>query len=600
MTEGEKRSTPSRARLCAFATVAIALPALAAWPAFAQDGGGLGGPGAVELRSAAETLTVDAIEVRSQGSTGEPARDTAIIADARGRIALRAGDRLSGSALDIAGARIAALDGIGEVRTRLFQAGGDASRTRVVFEIELVAAKDGEALPRGMLAGEGLSGFPFLWRDERGAVRFILNGGHGVFTDGNPWFGNAPAFTNNNPLVQDPAIGADTGSRASWAESWVEFGVGGVTQLGQSNVAIYGAATGIAVAARGQDIFRDDPRQTLDWEKAYAGLVAASDDRSRSANVSIGRQNFTLNDGFLVSQFGSQWNAGPRPGVYLAPRTTHDFAALGTFRLDDWNATAFYLDPNEYEPLETHTRLAGLNLRRAFTDRFHADISYIRAVESDTVYAAPSGIVGTREGLNTYGAHVRWADPAVAPGIWLEGELAYQNHSEFPMSAFAGYATAGYLASSLPWTPSLSYRFSAFSGDDPGTETYERFDALYSGGLSEWLQGISLGKVLRPENRLTHRVRLNLAPTERLNLTFDWFMHRADELNNIGANPVISTLVSRDLGQELTMTTRWAISDRLYFLGVAGIALPGEAIKAAAGGDAAPWTTMQAQLFWNF
>jgi hypothetical protein len=168
------------------------------------------------------------------------------------------------------------------------------------------------------------------------------------------------------------------------------------------------------------------------------------------------------------------------------------------------------------------------------------------------------------------------------------------------MSAWAGYGTVGYLARDLPWSPSLSYRFSGFSGDDPETGTYERFDALYNGGLGEWLQGISISKLVRPENRLTHRLRLNVAPDPRLNLTLDWFLHRADQLNNIGANPAIAQLSSRDLGKELQFAGRWAISDRLYVLGVAGAAFPGDAIKDAAGGDADPWTTLQAQLFWNF
>jgi hypothetical protein len=168
------------------------------------------------------------------------------------------------------------------------------------------------------------------------------------------------------------------------------------------------------------------------------------------------------------------------------------------------------------------------------------------------------------------------------------------------MSAWAGYGTVGYLARDLPWTPSLSYRFSGFSGDDPATETYERFDALYSGGLAEWLQGISISKLARPENRLTHRLRLNVAPEPRLNLTLDWFLHRADQLNNIGANPAIAQLSSRDLGQEVQLTGRWAISERLYFLGIGGVAIPGDAIDSAAGGEAEPWTTLQAQIFWTF
>jgi hypothetical protein len=106
--------------------------------------------------------------------------------------------------------------------------------------------------------------------------------------------------------------------------------------------------------------------------------------------------------------------------------------------------------------------------------------------------------------------------------------------------------------------------------------------------------------VLRPENRISHRIRLNVAPNPRLNLTLDYVLHSADEFNNIGANPAIAQLSSRDLGEEVQFVTRWAVSDNLYLLGVAAMAFPGKAIRDAAGGNADNWTTLQAQLFWTF
>ena len=45
---------------------------------------------------------------------------------------------------------------------------------------------------------------------------------------------------------------------------------------------------------------------------------------------------------------------------------------------------------------------------------------------------------------------------------------------------------------------------------------------------------------------------------------------------------------------------RMPLGEKLYFLGVAGIAQPGEALRAAAGGAASNWTTLQAQIFWTF
>lgn len=573
--------------LCAALALGLAQPFGAAQ---AQESGGIGGPGAVDLASAIGGRVLDEIVLRAEGTTGDPERDAAILAQARARIGLSPGDRLSSGDIAALESRLRALPGVTETHTRISGLPGQSLRAHVEIALVLGAAP----------AEAAETDFPYLLRGDRGQLRVILGGGHGVFSDGNPWFGNAPAFTTGNPMVETPAIGADTGSRSTWVESWIELGLGGVTQIGNTNSAVYGAVSGIGVASRGQDIFRGDARQTFHLEKAYLGYLWGTEDGSRRVSLSLGRQNFSLNDGFLISQFGSQSNAGPRPGVYLAPRTTHDFAALATVRIDKWTGTGFFLNPNEYEPIETDTHLAGLNLRYNVTDRFYMDATYVEAVKSRTRYAAPSGPVGTRDGLRTYGLHARWSDPERVPGLWLEGELAHQRHRDFRMRAWAGYGTVGYIARERAWTPSLSYRFSAFSGDDPSSSTYERFDSLFSGGLSEWLQGISLGKLIRPENRLSHRVRLNVAPNPRLNLTLDYFLHRADERNNIGANPAIATLASRDLGQEVQFAARWSISDRLFFLGIASVAFPGRAIEVAAGGSADPWTTLQAQLFWSF
>jgi hypothetical protein len=350
----------------------------------------------------------------------------------------------------------------------------------------------------------------------------------------------------------------------------------------------YGAATGMAPYALGQDFFRNEARATVDLEKLYGGLLYAPKDSDLRINASVGRQNFTLNDGFLISQYASQWNVGTRPGVYLAPRTALDMSGLLTVRSGPWVSTSFYLDPNEYEPVDTDTRVVGTNLRYNFDERIHADATFYGVTRSDFLYFLPDQAPQTREGLRLAAGHLRWADPDVLPGVWLEGEVAHQWHDAFPMSAWAGYGTAGYLARSLPWTPSLSYRYAAFSGDDPETETYERFDPLYSGGLSEWLQGITINKALSQANRRTQRIRFNVAPSESLNLTFDYYLHTADTLNNRGGNPALSILGSKDLGQELQFTARWAASPNVYIQGIASVALPGQAIEDATDGRAKP------------
>jgi hypothetical protein len=452
----------------------------------------------------------------------------------------------------------------------------------------------------GLLVRDGEGTFPVLYRDAHRYLKIELSGGHGVFSDGNPWFGRPEVFTAGNPLVEDPAVGADTGDRATWTESFVQFGLSGVTPLSPAGLYSFGAVTGVAVLSYGQDIFRSDRRSSVDLEKAYVGLLYAPEDKDLRLKLSVGRQNFTLNSGFLVSQFGSQWNAGPRPGVYLAPRTTQDMSVIATAKYRNWKGTFFALDPNELESLESDTRLLGLSLAHQTAGRWSWDVSALHVPRSKTVYRAPDGLPRGREGLWTAAAHLRMHTRPDRPDLWFETELAHQVHDKFDMAAWAGYGELGYYARDTRWTPSISYRLSGFSGDDPDTSRFERFDTLYSGGLDHWLQGITINKLLTQSNRISHRVRFNVAPVPELNLTLDLYRHVADELNNLGGNPALATLKSRDLGDEIQLTARWQVNRNVMVMGIASAAFPGEAIDAAASGDVDPWTTLQVQLFWGF
>jgi hypothetical protein len=183
-------------------------------------------------------------------------------------------------------------------------------------------------------------------------------------------------------------------------------------------------------------------------------------------------------------------------------------------------------------------------------------------------------------------------------GLWLASELAHQTSDRFPMSAFAGYGLIGYQAATLPWSPSLSYRYSHATGDDPRTRRYERFDALLSTGLGNWLQGVTFGKLVSNSNLAVHRLQFNLQPTPAVNLTFDWHLLRAPERNNLGSNPAIAQLTSPDIGQEFTTTVRWAINRNLYLQSLVSVAVPGRAYRDA--GLRKNWTTLQASLYWTY
>lgn len=576
----------SACRVAVRELVGLALAFAMAAPASAQDAGGVaGGPGPVGAADLAGAM-IDLVEIEVRDAT-DTAAASALRDEARRALAIGAGDPWNELLVEQGLAAVRALNGVGSADYTL-ERDVAPQRNRLVVTVDMSTTRVTKR-----------SGFPVLHRSARSFLKVLLNGGFGVFSDTNPWFRNPATFTRNSPLTSVPAIGADTGRRATWAEANVEYGLAGVTPVGPGDFYLYGAATAITVGSVGRDVFRDEARSTTHVEKLYAGLLYAPATGPR-VNLSVGRQNFTLNEGFLVSQFGSQYNAGPRPGIYLAPRTTQDMSALLTIKAGKWTWTSFFLNPNEIEAFESNTKLAGTNLRHAFTKTASLDLSYIRIVDSDSRIAVPGGGARARKGVQTVAAHLRWSDPERLPGLWLDGEIAHQWHDDYAMNAWAGYALIGYLARQLPWTPSISYRFSSHTGDDPRTTRFERFDPLFTGGLGEWLQGISFNKVLNASNRTAHRIRTNVSPNPRLNLTFDVFSLRADELNNRGGNPALAQLSSRDLGREFQFVARWAVSPRIYVIGVASHAVPGRAIRNVTPERARPWDTLQAQLFFNF
>lgn len=553
------------------------------------------GLGNIEVPAPLQGGLLTQVSIELEGSTGSVERDDAIRRDAANAITLLPGGVFNPMLADAAVVRGRRLPGVRNARWDLRSTVNPEG-----LELTLTLELSGSAVRKQGVFQRG-DDFPVLYQSDRTFFSATINGGSGFFSDANPWFGHPEAFTSRNPLVQEPALGAQTGSSATWTEQYVEYGVNGMTQLGESSFYAYGAVSGLTAFSAGRDIFRDDTRTTSGIEKAYGGVLYVDPRGRMSGTISVGRQNFTLNDGFLVAQYGSQYNAGPRPGVYLAPRTTHDKSILAQLSVGKWGFKAFRLDPNEYEPLESGTVLDGLNGRYSITPSFYWDVTLLRVPESRTRYSRPGLDPFTREGLQVAAVHARWADRERLPGVWLETEIVRQTHADFDMEAWGWYGTAGYLWREAEWTPSLSYRYASLDGDDPSTATYERYDGLFSGGLNEWLQGITINKALTNANRRTHRVRFNVSPKPGLNLTLDWFDHRAVELNNLGGNPAISTLASRDLGSELQFVARWPIARRLYFVGVLSHAMPGTAIKAATpDGKAKPWSSVQAQFYWNF
>jgi hypothetical protein len=473
--------------------------------------------------------------------------------------------------------------GIRKVDYRLLPQGANA--VRIQFLVDVAAKEEDEALPTGVLTGE-LADFPVFYKDDRSLVTAIVAGGLGAYSDGNAWFGKPELFLS----------GHQPGARTTWTEGSMEIGGGFATQIGDGAIYAFGALTGMKTWTLGEDIFRDDTRDFEAIEKAYAGLFYADAAGRNFARLGIGRQTFTLNDGFLVNLVRGSVNAGDRGASYLGPRLTNQFSVLADGRFGAWEFTAFYIDPSELKEFESGSTFLGANVKYRFNNNASLDGTLMTIAESGSVYSNADGQTLQREGLNTAAAHLLWKNVGV-DGVFLESELGHQWHPDYAMSAWAGYGTIGYIAREVTWTPSLSYRYAAFSGDDPDTQTFERWDPLLSTGLGIWLQGISFGKIVSNSNLATHRVQFNVVPMEALNVTFDYHRLSVPETEDRGSSRLPAALSSHELGEEFTLSARWAINRNLYLQGIASYAAPGEALRDIGADE--NWSTLQLSLYWG-
>lgn len=546
-------------------------------------------PGVLLVPGQAEGAAIEAVTVELGRSSGNEADDRSVLAVAQRIAASIEGGRFEQAQIAEMLDRLKREASLSGARTDLLPGSSpSAVRIRVVVDAAQAGLKD--VFPEGVLTGR-LGDFPVLYKDDRTLLTAIVSGGLGVYSDTNSWFGQPQLFNEFSPIA-----GNLPGRSTSWTEGSLEVGAGFAARLGDKPLYAFGALTGTKTWSLGQDIFRDDDRNFDAVEKAFAGILYADPVSRTKAKFSVGRQTFTLNDGFLVNMVKGSSNAGARGASYLGPRLTSDFSVLAGASFGPWSLAGFYIDPNELESLESDSTFLGFNAKYDFSDDLAIDLSYITILNSKSRFANPFGFDLAREGLNTIAGHIKWTDVGLE-GLWIEGEAAHQSNPDYDMSAWGAYGTVGFIGRDLPWTPSLSYRYAYFSGDDPNSPRYERFDPLLSTGLGIWLQGVSFGKLTSNSNLATHRIQVNVAPTKRLNVTFDYYKLEAVELNNLGSNPALAKLTSHDLGQEISLSARWAINDKLYLQGVASHALPGKALRDLGADE--NWSTIQLSLYWG-
>jgi Alginate export len=429
---------------------------------------------------------------------------------------------------------------------------------------------------------------PLLYDRNGTVLRYKLELLSLYYANDNAWYGRSDLMLNGNPLVSGSPAGSGWDQ---WVEGYLHYGVYGITPLSDS-LFVYGGLSAITSMSYGQELFTDDTRSYTGVEDAYVGFVTGSTDAAGNRltfNLSAGRQRFTLANAFLIANTAA--NGSERAALQANARWSSDMLVLGQLAWNNTKFEAFYVDPDELPILDTETVITGVNVESVVRPGLLLGASYLTVPESSQRYFSPTGgIAGTREGLKLWDLRFTYTQPGGTSGFFGGAEIARQTNDNFDMDARAGYAEIGYSFNEAKWKPAVSYRISYFSGDDPSTSTYERWDPLLSGGNGEqWVQGANHFKVVQDSNVIAHRLQARLRVAPKVEVVPQLWAFYADQTNNIGGNPALTFLSDDEYGYEANVTVKWFASRNVYVHGHIAYTVPGQAVKDALGGTEKNW-----------
>lgn len=369
------------------------------------------------------------------------------------------------------------------------------------------------------------------------------------------------------------------GSR-QWQEGYLKAELAAERTL--ETTSLYGGLGVIALGTWGDGDaagLTSGDEQDLKLENAYIGFKS----NDGLIDLSIGRQGFTLGDGFIIA--GDAISLGKIQGVdvnrggayYLAGQKSFDNTAIlrlgpqGPVRGD-----LFWLKSSN--PYHQNTELAGINAEWVDDAKGTLGLSYLHVLDVDA--GSGLGLWDRREGMDVLS--LRGQGSLGVENLFLSFEYVKQQGGDTATeNAGTGwYVEGGWTFADLPWTPTLNYRHAQFSGDkNSTTDKNEAFDPLFFGftrGFGTWFQGEVASNYAGPANsgNRVDRLELQLQPRENLTLGAQYwhFGHKGD---------------GSDLsGQELDLYALWSINDNWVFSPLIGIYKPdGDAVRTNQGNN---------------
>jgi len=175
------------------------------------------------------------------------------------------------------------------------------------------------------------------------------------------------------------------------------------------------------------------------------------------------------------------------------------------------------------------------------------------------------------------------------------------NHA-LDMLAWAGRFQAGHIWAKAMWTPSLTYSYKTFSGDDPGTSRQERFDPLYyDGSPSTWATGSKSSMTFINSNVNAHELAFSIKPTPQNTFTLRYSHIRANELRSpiqfgqatrfdiAGGDNIVTGVTEPHLADDIFLEFSRIINRNTFLTAGVSASFPGRGLELAAQRDLPVW-----------
>lgn len=397
--------------------------------------------------------------------------------------------------------------------------------------------------------------------------------------------------------------------KRGFGELWVQPKLNGRSKLG-GGAELYGALSVGASQTLDADAFDYKDQGAVRFGSAMIGLRGQSE--GLRYDLSIGRQPYTLGTGMLLtagSANGLSWGSGAS-----TPRKTWGRSLLAKAGYGEFTGTAFSLEPDEAPEARTDTRVQGLALEWARPQMGKAGLSWFTVPRSTSIYPGDLAplvfIENGRKDLDTWHG---WADiTGLVPGLptlGLRAEYAQQrntitraNGRRDPMRAEAWLLGASWWGQTLPFAPKFSYHVARFSGDKPGTQTYERFDPMFWGnGLDNWWFGANGAYSWLNANLRAQRFIIDAYLSQQDIVQLQYVRASADQLNSavqfgqgvrFTNTGLLVGVPHKKLSNELYLQYVRVFTPKLVLTTFVARNTPGAGLKAIAPQGTTNWTTL--------